>query len=207
VRKALRKTLQVTLVILFTVMGLMGIVYFGGERVLKALPVRSTPTSTSIPTSALIQIPTLTQTLIPTQTTTPTNTPTPTWTSTPTSTPTLTLAQTPTPTPPTLFVTLNPRPEAGFAPLEKVRLEVLVSGSAKGFMTIFLDCTNDGSWEKIVTTSVPYYVYYGPMRLCSYQRPGEYEASVRVKREGQTVEKTSKIEVFSASTSTSTPTS
>lgn len=83
---------------------------------------------------------------------------------------------------PTLSVYLTAIPSSGRAPLNNVDLKATVSGTAAGLITYWLDCTNDGDWEKIRSnTSLNPYTAYD---LCDYSSAGTYTARVKVEREG-----------------------
>ena len=161
----------------------------------------NTPFSTLTPTQT--NTPTPTNTITPTGTRTPTQTPTkiptstPTLTHTKTQTPTRTLTPTATQTPnQTMKVFLIAKPPAGFAPLNGVDLEAVVSGTATGTITFRFDCTSNGTWEREVVTDS---VIFRSENLCDYQNPGNYSAKVRVERGELQIEGTSQIVVLSSS--------
>jgi len=91
---------------------------------------------------------------------------------------------------PTLSVTLSANPSSGTAPLNNVDLAATVSGSVTGDITYNFDCRNDGSWEKIITTSS---TSYTAVDLCNYPDPGNYTATVRVERGGLSFQGTAAI--------------
>jgi len=92
----------------------------------------------------------------------------------------------------TLFVDLVADPSTGFAPLNDVNLIATVSGSATGDITYKFDCTNNGSYESVITTaSNP----YTAIDLCDYASTGTYTAKVRVERGGLSAEDTTQINV------------
>jgi uncharacterized repeat protein (TIGR01451 family) len=66
-------------------------------------------------------------------------------------------------------------------------LQASVSGTADGSITYYFDCRNDGTWEKIYTTSNSSYTAYD---VCDYGNSGTYNAKVRVERDGLMAEKT-----------------
>ena len=82
---------------------------------------------------------------------------------------------------PSLLVDLSANPSSGSAPLNDVDLTATVSGSATGDITYKFDCTSDGSWERVTTTSS---TSYAAVDLCDYPDPGNYTATVRVERGG-----------------------
>ncbi len=93
----------------------------------------------------------------------------------------------------TLAMQLYVSDPVGEAPLEDVDFTVYVSGSATGDITYKFDCTSDGIWEKVVTTSSNSYTAYD---VCDYYNPGEYTAKVQVTRGGYQVEGAAKIIVY-----------
>ncbi len=95
---------------------------------------------------------------------------------------------------PTLFVSLSANPSSGCAPLTNVSLTADVSGTAGGDISYFFDCTSDGTWEKIYTTSA---TSYTASNLCNFSSTGNYLAKVRVVRENQSAENTTQINVYS----------
>ncbi len=90
----------------------------------------------------------------------------------------------------TLSVEISANPSSGFAPLEDVDLTATVSGTVTGDITYKFDCENDGSWEKIITTSETSFTAYD---LCDYPSPGSYVAKVVVERGGLVFEGTTPI--------------
>ena len=94
----------------------------------------------------------------------------------------------------TLAVDFSTDPSSGEAPLNNVDLEVYVSGTATGDITYKFDCTNNGSWERTITTGSNSYT---ASDLCDYSSPGVYTAKIRVERGGARVEGTSQIVVSS----------
>jgi hypothetical protein len=82
---------------------------------------------------------------------------------------------------PDLQVEFSANPNSGTAPLSNVDLTATVSGTATGPITYKFDCTNDGVWDKIVTTNN---TSYTAVDLCSYSSPGNYLAKVSVGRNG-----------------------
>ena len=94
----------------------------------------------------------------------------------------------------TLSVLLSANPNSGCAPLNNVDLTASVSGSASGEITYFFDCTNDGVWEKIITSNNS---VYRVSDLCDYSSPGNYTAKARVQRGGLSAENTIQINVQS----------
>ncbi|MEX0916506.1 MAG: hypothetical protein WDZ44_00130, partial [Candidatus Spechtbacterales bacterium] len=95
-------------------------------------------------------------------------------------------------TDPTLGVTLTAQPDSGEEPLYNVDLRAQVSGTATGSITWHFDCTNDGSWEHIVTNNNETYT---ANNLCDYQNEGTYTARVRADRQGQTAYATDQVYV------------
>ncbi len=99
----------------------------------------------------------------------------------------------------TLFVDISANPSFGNAPLNGVDLTAAnVSGSASGPITYYFDCTNDGSWEKIVTTND---TSYTAQNLCNYSSSGNYTAAVKVERGGLSFAGTTAIAVTNNSNS------
>ncbi|MBI1975091.1 MAG: hypothetical protein HYS57_01875 [Parcubacteria group bacterium] len=91
-----------------------------------------------------------------------------------------------------LSVNLTAVPNAGSAPLNNVDLTANVSGSATGDIRYRFDCTNDGTWEKnLSTTTNP----YTARDLCDYATNGNYIAKVQVDRQGLTEVDTAAINV------------
>jgi len=97
----------------------------------------------------------------------------------------------------TLSVSLSANPNSGCSPLNNVDLTAEVSGTASGEITYFFDCTNDGSWEKTITSGN---TIYTASDLCNYSSAGNYTAKVRVQREGLSAENTTQIAVQSCCT-------
>jgi len=97
-------------------------------------------------------------------------------------------------TQPTFYLYLSANPSSGCSPLSGVDLTANVSGTIEGNITYFFDCTNDGSWERIYTTSETYYTAYD---LCYYSSLGTYTAKARAEREGLVAENTTQINVYS----------
>ena len=95
---------------------------------------------------------------------------------------------------PSLSVSLSAIPSSGCAPLSGVDLKAEVSGNINSSITYFFDCTNDGTWEKIITSySNPYIAY----NLCSFGSTGNYLAKVKVENQGVSTESTTNINVYS----------
>ncbi len=93
-----------------------------------------------------------------------------------------------------LSVTLSANPSSGPAPLQDVDLTATVSGTATGPITYRFDCTNDGIFERTITTSATIYV---ASNLCDYPNAGQYIAKVKVERGGLSFQSTTAIEVTS----------
>jgi hypothetical protein len=98
---------------------------------------------------------------------------------------------------PSLFIALSADPYTGNAPLNDVDLTATVSGSATGDITYKFDCTRDGSWEKIQTTSS---TSFTATDLCDYSTPGSYTAAVRAERGGLAFQGTAAIFVTEVKT-------
>jgi len=94
----------------------------------------------------------------------------------------------------TLSVSLSANPNSGCAPLNNVDLTASVSGTASGEIIYFFDCTNDGVWEKTITSGDSIYT---ASDLCNYSSAGNYTAKTRVQREGLSAENTTQIAVQS----------
>lgn len=99
-----------------------------------------------------------------------------------------------------LSVSLSASPSSGCSPLSGVDLTGSVSGSGSGDITYFFDCTNDGNWEKIITSSSNSYTAYD---VCNYSSVGNYTAKVRVERQAVSAENTAQINVSSCYSSPS----
>jgi len=91
-----------------------------------------------------------------------------------------------------LQVDFYANPNSGAAPLNNVDLVTTVSGTATGPITYKFDCTNDGSWDKVITTND---TSYTAVDLCNYSSPGNYLAKVSVGRGGLFFEGTTAIMV------------
>ncbi len=81
---------------------------------------------------------------------------------------------------PSLSVTLSANPSSGFAPLNDVDLTATVSGTATGPITYRFDCTNDGSFEQVISNTSQTSVT--AVDLCDYPNPGNFTAKVKVER-------------------------
>lgn len=92
----------------------------------------------------------------------------------------------------TLFVDISADPNTGFAPLNGVDLTAAVSGTAEGAITYKFDCTNNGTWERTITTNN---TAHTAVDLCNYADPGDYLAKVFVSRDGLTFSGTASIAV------------
>jgi hypothetical protein len=101
---------------------------------------------------------------------------------------------------PSLSVSLSPSPSSGCAPLSNVDLVASITGNVSGNTTYYFDCTNDGSWEKIITSSSNSYT---ASDLCNYSSVGTYTVKVRVENQGVSAEDTENINILSCG---STPT-
>jgi hypothetical protein len=97
----------------------------------------------------------------------------------------------------TLSVSLSADPIFGCKPLNGVDLTASVSGSASGEVTYFFDCTNDGTWEKIISSDN---TSYTAANLCNYSSSGTYTAKTRVQREGLSAENTVEITATTCNT-------
>jgi len=89
---------------------------------------------------------------------------------------------------------LSANPNSGCSPLNNVDLISSVSGSASGEITYFFDCTNDGVWERTITSNDSVYT---ASDVCDYSSAGTYTAKTRVQREGLSAENTTQINVQS----------
>jgi hypothetical protein len=99
--------------------------------------------------------------------------------------------------PKTLSVQLTADPSSGEEPLNYVDLTATVSGTATGFITYRFDCTNDGTWDRTITTTDNPYT---AVDLCSYPNAGNYTAKVEVTRESLSAQATTSIQVSEKST-------
>jgi len=104
---------------------------------------------------------------------------------------------------PTVAVSLSANPNSGCAPLNDVDLTASVTGDATGDITYYFDCTNDGNWEKIYTSSN---TSYTASNLCNYTNYGVYTAKVKVERNGISSENTTQVNVSSCSSNNNLPT-
>lgn len=95
---------------------------------------------------------------------------------------------------PSLSVSLSPSPSSGCVPLNGVDLTGSVSGNTSGDITYFFDCTNDGTWEKIITNSSHSYTAYD---ACNFGSTGNYTAKVKIETQGVSAENTANINVLS----------
>ena len=95
----------------------------------------------------------------------------------------------------TLYVSLYATPSSGDAPLNNVDLTASVSGTASGDIIYRFDCTNDGYWDRTITTSDSSYTVYN---VCDYSSSGTYTAEVKVEREGETAYDTTSVYVYSS---------
>ena len=98
----------------------------------------------------------------------------------------------------TLSVALSANPNAGCAPLNNVSFTADVSGTAKGNVTYYFDCTNNGTWNRIYTS---WGSSYTASKICSYPSVGNYTARIQVEREGQLASTTRTINVYSCTES------
>jgi len=94
----------------------------------------------------------------------------------------------------TLSVSLSANPNSDCSPLNDVDLTASVSGTASGEIIYFFDCTNNGIWERTITSGDSVYT---ASDLCDYSSAGNYTAKVRVQREGLSAENTTQINVQS----------
>jgi hypothetical protein len=90
----------------------------------------------------------------------------------------------------TLSVSLSANPNSGCAPLNNVDLTSSVSGTASGEIIYFFDCTNDGVWERTITSNDSVYT---ASDICNYSSAGDYTAKVRVQRDGLSAENTTQV--------------
>ena len=109
---------------------------------------------------------------------------------------------TPTPAPATLSVSVNAIPNIGVSPLSGVDLRADVGGTATGNIRYRFDCTNNGTYERDITTSADPYT---ATDLCSYTSAGNYTARVLVTRGGINASGTVGVAVGAATPPPSTP--
>jgi len=95
---------------------------------------------------------------------------------------------------PSLSVSLSPSPSSGCVPLNGVDLTGSISGNFGGDISYFFDCTNDGTWEKIITSSSRSYTAYD---ACNFGSTGNYTAKVKIETQGVSAENTANINVLS----------
>ena len=95
---------------------------------------------------------------------------------------------------PSLSVSLSASPSSGCVPLNGVDLTASVSGNASGNITYYFDCTNDGTWEKIVTNASQSYIAYD---VCNFGSVGNYTVKIRVENQSVSAEDTENINVYS----------
>jgi len=93
-----------------------------------------------------------------------------------------------------LSVSLSPSPSSGCAPLNGVDFTASVSRTGTGDINYFFDCTNDGTWDRIVTNSYNSYTAYD---VCNFDSIGNYTAKVKVESQGVSAENTANINVSS----------
>ncbi len=99
------------------------------------------------------------------------------------------------------YVNLTASPSSGCAPLNNVDLTATVSGTTYyQNINYSFDCTNDGYWDRTVSSSSNSYTAYD---VCSYPSSGNYNARVKVESGGFTTENTTPIYVSSCSNPTS----
>ncbi len=79
-----------------------------------------------------------------------------------------------------LYADLSASPNTGQAPLNNVSLAASVSGDATGLITYRFDCTSDGAWDWIQTTTANPYT---AVSICNYPTAGNYTATIKVERE------------------------
>ncbi|MDP2637279.1 MAG: hypothetical protein Q8P03_01560, partial [bacterium] len=101
-----------------------------------------------------------------------------------------------------LSVELTANPNSWQAPLNDVDLTAQVTGTATGDVIYRFDCTNDGSFERVITTSSATTVAFN---VCDYPNPGTYTANVQVTRGGFTASDTALISVGPAPTAPPPP--
>ncbi|MBI1971515.1 MAG: hypothetical protein HYS52_01535, partial [Candidatus Wildermuthbacteria bacterium] len=93
---------------------------------------------------------------------------------------------------PSLGVRLFAEPSSGDAPLKNVDLFASVTSAAIGESTYKFDCTNDGTFERVVTSNED---TFRAVDLCSYALPKTYTAAVVVSRGRLNAQATREIEV------------
>jgi len=101
-----------------------------------------------------------------------------------------------------LSAQVSANPSSGDAPLNDVDVSISVSGTATGTINYKIDCRNDGTWEKEVSTTNTNYTAYD---LCDYADSGTYSIKIKVEREGLAYETTLPIEVYSSSSDNHAP--
>jgi len=87
----------------------------------------------------------------------------------------------------TLHLSITAVPSSGHAPLNDVDLVADVSGTASGDITYRFDCTNNGSWDRTITTSD---TSYTATDLCDYSSPGLYAVRILAERGGLQIQGT-----------------
>jgi len=102
----------------------------------------------------------------------------------------------------TINLEASVNPSVGTAPLYGVDITASVSGTATGDTSFFFDCTSDGSWEYVTTSSN---TSYTASDICNYTNPNMYSVRVRVIRDSSSVETVKTILVQAVGTSTPTP--
>jgi len=95
---------------------------------------------------------------------------------------------------PSFSVSLFANPSSGCAPLNNVSLTANVSRDFSGNLTYYFDCTSDGSFELIQTTSQNSFT---ASNLCSFPNIGTFFAKVRVEGAGMSREASVPINVYS----------
>jgi hypothetical protein len=84
-----------------------------------------------------------------------------------------------------LSATASANPSSGTVPLNNVDVSVSVSGTATGTIDYKIDCQNDGSWDKEVSSSE---VSYTAVDVCDFPNIGIYSIKVKVIRGGLSFE-------------------
>ena len=95
---------------------------------------------------------------------------------------------------PSFSVSLSANPSSGCAPLNNVSLTANVLRDFSGNLTYYFDCTSDGSFELIQTTSQNSFT---ASNLCSFSNIGTFFAKVRVEGAGMSREASVPINVYS----------
>lgn len=91
-------------------------------------------------------------------------------------------------------VNLSASPSSGCVPLNNVSLTAYVSGTISGDITYYFDCTSDGIWDRVYTSSN---TSYTASNICNFSSVGTFSAKVKVTSGNVSAENTTSINVSS----------